>query len=146
MALADRFRFVGWIDHRDMPRYVNLADVVLMPSESETQALLYLETQACARLLVASDIPAAREVVTDGETGLFFRKGDIDDLAAKTLYALEDPLLRLRIGRAARTQVERHGLESMTTSYEDLLRRVARREPCRRNDMIADQSAAMVPQ
>jgi glycosyltransferase involved in cell wall biosynthesis len=127
-GLADRFRFVGWIDHRHMPRYVNLADAVLMPSEAETQALVYLETQACARVLVASDIPAAREVVTDGETGLLFRTADIDDLVAKTLHTLRDPLLRSRIGRASRTRVERHGLDVMTTSYEDLLRRVARRQ------------------
>jgi 1,2-diacylglycerol 3-alpha-glucosyltransferase len=131
-GLADRFRFVGWIDHRHMPRYVNLADVVLMPSEAETQALIYLETQACARLLVASDIPAAREVVVDGETGLLFRKGDIDDLVATTLRALGDPLLRARIGRTARTRVERHDLDVMTTSYEDLLRRIAGRRPTQR--------------
>jgi glycosyltransferase involved in cell wall biosynthesis len=127
MGLGDRFRFVGWIDHRQMPRYLNLADAVLMPSEAETQALVYLETQACARLLVASDIPAAREVVTDGETGLLFRRGDIDDLAATTLHALGDPRLRGRIGRAARRRVARHRLDLMTTRYEDLLRRLARR-------------------
>jgi glycosyltransferase involved in cell wall biosynthesis len=126
--LADRFRFVGWIDHRHMPRYINLADTVLMPSEAETQALVYLETQACARLLLASDIPAAREVITDGESGLLFRKGDIDDLAAKTLHAMKDPLLHSRIGQAARTYVQRHALGVMTTSYEDLLLRVARRQ------------------
>ena len=111
-----------------MPRYINIADAVLMPSEAETQALVYLETQACARLLVASDIPAAREVVTDGETGLLFGKGDIDDLAAKVLRAVGDPLLRSRIGRAARMHVERHGLDVMTESYEALLRRVSRRQ------------------
>jgi len=124
--LADRFRFVGWIEHRDMPRYINLADAVLMPSEAETQALVYLETQACARLLVASDIPAAREVVSDGETGLLFRMGDVGDLVAKTLHAMNDPLLRLRIGQASRARVQSHSLEVMTASYEGLLTRLAR--------------------
>ena len=126
-GLIERFRFVGWVDHRQMPRYVNLADAVLMPSEAETQALVYLETQACARLLVASDIPAAREVVTDGETGLLFRTGDIDDLVATTLHALANPRLRARIGRAARGRVARHGLHAMTATYEGLLRRITRR-------------------
>jgi len=127
-GLADRFRFVGWIDYRHMPRYINLADAVLMPSEAETQALVYLETQACARLLLASDIPAAREVVTDGETGLLFRKGDPADLAVKTLHAMEDPLLRARIGQAARTHVRAHALDVMATSYENLLLRLVHRQ------------------
>jgi glycosyltransferase involved in cell wall biosynthesis len=49
---------------------------------------VYLETQACGRVLLASDIPAAVDVVTDGETGLLFRKGDIAHLAARTWKGL----------------------------------------------------------
>jgi glycosyltransferase involved in cell wall biosynthesis len=58
-----------------VPDYINLADVVVMPSEREGQSLVYLEAQACGKLIVASDIPAAREVITDGETGLLFERG-----------------------------------------------------------------------
>jgi 1,2-diacylglycerol 3-alpha-glucosyltransferase len=126
-GLTDRFRFVGWVDHRHMPRYVNLADIVIMPSEAETQALVYLEAQACARLLLASDIPAAREILTDGRTGVLFRMGDVDDLTAKTLHAIDEPRRRSSIGHAARKRVQRHGLDAMTTSYEALVRSVVRR-------------------
>ena len=91
-----------------MPRYMNLADLVVMPSEREGLSRVYLEAQACAKTLLASDIPGAREAVTHGETGLLFRRGDIDDLTEKTLLAAGDPALRARIGRQARQYVERH--------------------------------------
>lgn len=121
-GVANRFRFVGWVDHERMPQYLNLADIVVMPSETETQSLVYLETQACARPLLASDIPAAREVVTDGETGMLFRSGSVDDLATKTIEAIRDRELRARIGRAARAYVEKsHRLEDMVARYEALL-------------------------
>lgn len=68
-GIAKKFRFVGEVDPDRMPEYINLADIMVMPSEAETQALVYLEAQACARLLLASDIPGAREVIVDGETG-----------------------------------------------------------------------------
>ena len=48
-----------------MPSYLNLADLVLLPSESEGLARIYLEAQACGKTLVCSDIPAAREVLTN---------------------------------------------------------------------------------
>ena len=54
-----------------------------MPSESEAFPLVYLETQACGRLLLASDIPAGREVVVPGDNGLLFRTGDVADLTAR---------------------------------------------------------------
>ena len=121
MGISDRVRFVGWIDYEQMPRYLNVADIVLMPSEAEAQARIYLETQACGRLLIASDIPAAHEVVTDGVTGLLFRTGDVDDLAEKTLRAAADAGLRARIGRQARARVQAHGIDSVVPAWADTL-------------------------
>lgn len=97
-GIADHFRFVGWVQYGDVAAYLNLADMVVMPSDSEAQARVYLETQACARTLIASDIPGARHVIDDGATGLLFRKGDVADLTATTLRAAADPALRAAIG------------------------------------------------
>jgi len=88
-----------------------------MPSESEGLARAYLETQACARLLLASDIPPAREVIENGETGLLFRMGDIGDLTAKTLLAANDPKLCAEIGHKAREQIKTHDLKSAVAEY-----------------------------
>jgi len=120
--LAGHFRFTGWVDHDLMPNYLNLADMVVMPSESEALALIYLETQACERVLIASDIAAAREVIHDGETGILFRKGDVADLTAKILGALGDPALRAAIGARARQSAMNYDLERFVTAYEELLR------------------------
>jgi len=125
-GFAQRFRFTGWIDYAHMADYISLADVVIMPSEFEAQARLYLETQACGRLLLASDVPGAREVVVDGVTGLLFRTGDVEDLAAQTLRAAADPTLRADIGRAARVSAEAHAIDAAVAAYETALRDVVR--------------------
>ena len=127
MELGNRVRFVGWIDYASMPDYVNLADMVVMPSESEGLARVYLETQACARVLVASDIPPAREVVMDGETGLLFPRGDVAALTEQTVRAAGDPALRARIGRHAHARVQVHGLADAVARYANALEGVVRR-------------------
>ena len=133
-GLTPHFRFVGRVDHAAVPTYLNLADVVVMPSESEGQCLVCLETQACGRVLLASDIPAAVDVVIDGETGLLFRKGDIAHLAARTLEAAADPSLRAAIGARARQAAEAHSIDKVVTSYEAVFREViARRDGGRRH-------------
>ncbi len=124
--LSERFRFVGWVEYDSMPDYINLADLVIMPSEAESQARVYLETQACARLLLTSDIPAAREVVVDGETGILFRKGDIDDLTAKTLLAAGNPDLRAAIGRRALERVKCHSLDEAVAGHVATIEEVVR--------------------
>lgn len=115
--ILERFRFVGWVDYERVPDYMNLADLVVMPAEDETQARVYLETQACGRLLLASDIPAAHEVIMEGETGLLFRKGEINDLTDKILWAASNPQLRADIGYKARERVKAHSLDAAVAAY-----------------------------
>jgi glycosyltransferase involved in cell wall biosynthesis len=129
-GIGGRFRFAGWLDHAAIPRYLSLADVVVMASEFEGRSLVSLETQACGRVLLASDIPSAREVVVDGKTGLLFRTGDVAHLAARLLDILGDARLRETIVRQARRAAERYALEDVVAAYEALFRDIiSRRSP-----------------
>jgi glycosyltransferase involved in cell wall biosynthesis len=137
-GVAARFRFAGWVDHTEVPGYLRLADLVVIPSDHEGCSLAQLEAQACGRVLLASDIPAAREVIADGESGLLFRRGDLADFAAQTLRAVSDPALRQRIGAGARRAAERRGLEGALARYEAVFREVAAGPaPARRPGAIA---------
>ncbi|HYA36581.1 MAG TPA: glycosyltransferase family 4 protein [Candidatus Binataceae bacterium] len=126
-GVLDRFRFTGWIERDAIPKYMSLADVVVMPSESEGLSLASLEAMASGRTVVASDIPAARELIVDGETGLLFRKGDIAHLAA-TIVKAADPDLRARIGNAAHASTARFDIEHSIDAYENLLAELIPRE------------------
>lgn len=128
-GILDRFRFPGWVPHEEVPRYLNLADIVVMPSEVEALALVYLEAQACGRVLIASDIPAAREVVEDGMTGLLFRVGDSVALAEATLRAAADPVLRSAIGARARVFAASRPFEAALAEYEAVFAAVAHHPP-----------------
>lgn len=126
-GITASFRYIGEIDHQHMPHYVNLSDIVLLPSEREGASLVYREAQACGRVLLASDIPAAREAVVDGETGVLFRMGDVQDLATKILVLAGNPTLRQQIGEKARAAVAPQTLDWWVRSYEAVLRRTALR-------------------
>ncbi len=124
-SLAGHFRFVGRIDHGLVPNYINLADMVVMPSASEGLAMVYLETLACERVLIASDIAAAREVIDDGETGILFRQGDVADLTAKIVSVAGDWALRIAIGKKARQSAINYDLDRFVTAYELMIRELA---------------------
>src|SRR5262245_57958895 len=100
-----------------MPTYLAVADLVVMPSASEALARVYVETLASGRVLVASNIPAEREVVVDGETGLLFPCGDVAALTETILGIASDPLRRQRIGQRARQFARRHDLVPAIDAY-----------------------------
>jgi glycosyltransferase involved in cell wall biosynthesis len=123
--IATSFRYVGEVAPEEMPRYLNLSDIVVLPSEREGLSLVCREVQACGRVLLTSDIPAAREAIIDRETGVLFRMGDIDDLAAKTLVLAQDPLLRQQIGGKARIAALAQTPEQWVHAYVEVLQQTA---------------------
>jgi glycosyltransferase involved in cell wall biosynthesis len=126
LGLSARFRFTGWIDYDAVPAYLAAADLVVLPSVAEGLARVYLETQAAGRVLIASDIPPAREVIRDGETGFLFPLGDLDALAAITLRVARDPALRARLGADARLAARAYDLDRAAQAYAAVLETVAR--------------------
>ena len=84
--------------------------------------------QACGRAMLSSDIPGAREIIADGDTGVLFRTGDVGDLAEKILMLVNHRERREAIGRRARAFAEQRPLSEWTQAYADVLRRAARRD------------------
>jgi len=119
---ASRFRLPGWIDYRDVPRYLSIAELVVHAAEGEGLARAWLESQAAGVPLVVADIEAAREIATDGETALFFPVGDVDAMAERVLVLLGDGALRARLGRAARARVEAHDLPRAVDAWIGTIR------------------------
>jgi glycosyltransferase involved in cell wall biosynthesis len=84
------------------------AAVAVLPStygEGVPKALL--EAAACARPIVASDVPGCREVVRPGETGLLVPARDPAALAEAIAALATDAAWRRRLGHAGRALVER---------------------------------------
>jgi glycosyltransferase involved in cell wall biosynthesis len=66
-----------------------------------------LEAMASARPVIASDVGAISTAVSDGETGILIRMRDPIALAAALKRLASEPVLRERLGRNARSLVQR---------------------------------------
>ena len=120
-GLGDRVRFVREVPYEQMPAHIRLADMVVLASEGEGIARVYVETQACGRVLISSDIPAGREVIEHGRSGLLFRTGDPADLATQVLRASTDQALRESIGAAGLERAKHHDIRRVIDSYIEAL-------------------------
>ncbi|MDE2303728.1 MAG: glycosyltransferase [Sphingomonadales bacterium] len=68
-GLDDRVHFLGQVSHDVLPTLLCAADAVVLPSEREGLANVWIEALACGTPLVIPDIGGAREVVTAREAG-----------------------------------------------------------------------------
>src|SRR5262249_6627043 len=76
-AWAGDARFTGWV--RDISGWLMAGDLVIFPSLTEGMPNVVLEAMAAGRCVVASDIPACRELIRPGRTGVLV---DVDNAQA----------------------------------------------------------------
>lgn len=74
-----------------------------------------LEAAACARPLVATEVPGCREVLQDGVNGLSVSPRDARNLADAIGKLARDPSLRRRMGEAGRSIVEKEFADEIVT-------------------------------
>ncbi|OGW65473.1 MAG: glycosyl transferase family 1 [Nitrospirae bacterium RIFCSPLOWO2_02_FULL_62_14] len=99
---------VEWWGRRDdMPRVLASAHVVVLPSYREGLPKVLLEAAACARPIVATDVPGCREIVQDGRNGLLVPPRDAGALAEAINTLVQDQAMRLRMGARGREIVTR---------------------------------------
>jgi glycosyltransferase involved in cell wall biosynthesis len=94
-GLEDKVVFTGRVPHSEVQRYYSVVDIFAYPRYSmrltETVTPLKpLEAMAQGQLLVASDVGGHRELIRDGQTGMLFRAGDVQALAAAILRMLDE--------------------------------------------------------
>ena len=97
--------FVGEV--KEVQPYLQAADVFVLPSKTESLPLALLEAGACglpAIVSKAGDMPC---VVVHGETGFVFNGEDATLLSMLMAELLKNIELRLRMGKKARTRIEK---------------------------------------
>ncbi|MGA3294916.1 MAG: GT4 family glycosyltransferase PelF [Candidatus Acidiferrales bacterium] len=107
----------------DVPELMRQSKALVLSSESEGLPWVILEAMAARLPVVASDIPANREVVKNGQTGLLAPLGDPAGYAESLNRLLIDPGLAARIAAEARAMVERRfAAEVMVRQTEGMYR------------------------
>ena len=92
-----------------MPRlagYYRAADVLVVPSRSESFGLVAAEAQACGLPVVAAAVGGLSHVVADGESGILVSGWDPEDYAAALRRIVGEPGLAARLSAGAVAQAE----------------------------------------
>jgi len=103
--------FAGSQPNENVPQYYQSAGIAVVPSivaadgDQEGLGLVAVEALGCGCVTIVSDLPALRDVVSDGENGLVFRATDATDLSEKIRHLLTNTALFERLGSAGRQSV-----------------------------------------
>ena len=93
--LAVRAHFAGFKNQSELPACYAAADVVVLPSKSETWGLVVNEAMACGTPVIVSDaVGCAPDLIKEGKTGFVFPVGNVAELAARLELVAQSRHLR----------------------------------------------------
>jgi N-acetyl-alpha-D-glucosaminyl L-malate synthase BshA len=110
---------------KDIEDYLQIADLALYTSETESFCLSILEAMCFACPSVARQVGGIPEVVQHDATGLLVNSENPDALARAVESLIRDPERRIAMGRAAQQRArEKFSADVIVSQYEALYRRV----------------------
>ena len=120
LGIADRVILTGL--RRDVPKLLPGFDVACLSSAHEGVPLTVLEAMAAGVPVVATDVGALRDLVTDGTDGYLVPPGDDAAFAERLAMLVDDPTRRAAFGAAARSRaVDAFTIEHTVRGYQQLL-------------------------
>lgn len=103
LNLEQRVRLIGWLD--DIAPLHSALDVFVSASRAESFGLAIAEAMASGTAVVATTTEGAKEIITDGETGLLVPIDDVEKIAEAVTNLLKHIEERERLGLLARESV-----------------------------------------
>jgi len=108
LGVRDQVRFVEPQPHHILSTYYRAADVVVVPSRSESFGLVALEAAACGTPVVASAVGGLLTLVDDGLTGYLVAGRDPSHFAQRITSILNDPALAASMSVRAAERARRY--------------------------------------
>ncbi len=128
LGFADRVRFLGAMDHRQLPTVYASADIFCAPSvvaeggARESFGVVLCEAGASGLASVTTRVGRTSAVVRDGETGMLVDEKDPRDLSRALAVLVTDPDRRAAYGSKARERVREFGWNTVSSKYTRAIR------------------------
>ncbi len=116
LGVGDDTRFLGKQDA--IEEILSVSDLFLMPSQSESFGLAALEAMACKVPVISTNAGGLPELNLDGVTGFLKDVGDVQGMADKAIYILEDAARLETFKENALARAKEFDLAKILPQYE----------------------------
>jgi L-malate glycosyltransferase len=127
LGIQDLVKFLG--KQTDVIHILSLADIFLMPSQSESFGLSALEAMACGVPVISSSVGGLPELQIHGQTGYIAEIGDVDRMAKYAIDLLSNPSKYQLFAKAARERAKEFEASKIVKQYEDYYEKVLTAAP-----------------
>ena len=97
LSIKDDVIFLGMLDEKELPQFLNSLDIYVHASYGETMSTAIMQAMACGKAIVASNVAGIRNMIIDGSTGLLVELKDEKLMADAILSIAKNRSLKQRL-------------------------------------------------
>ena len=120
LGIDDVVRFAPPVPRAELPKWYRAADLICVPSYSESFGLVALEAQACATPVIATAIGGLRTAVADGISGVLVDGHDPKAWSSVIARLLQEPQRRVLLSMGAVEHASHFGWDATARGTLDI--------------------------
>ena len=124
LPAGKKVAFIPPQPHHILSTYYRAADIVIVPSRSESFGLVALEAAACGVPVVASSVGGLQNLIEDGKTGLLIEGWDPVEYAQAVDYLLSNPFKTTEIAMNAVDRAQTYTWGQTATRLQEIYQSV----------------------
>jgi D-inositol-3-phosphate glycosyltransferase len=124
LGIDDVVRFAPPVPREDLPQWYRAADLICVPSYSESFGLVALEAQACGTPVVATAVGGLRTAIADGISGVLVDGHDPRAWSSVLARLIQEPQRRVLLSMGAIEHASHFGWDATSRGTLDIYDRV----------------------
>ena len=102
------------------------AEFGIIPSRVEPFGIVALEFMAAGTPIIVSKTGGLENIIVNGETGMFFKNGNVDDLVEKIKHVHLDGSLRIKLAEKELNEVKKYSWGNISQEYLDAFKNLCK--------------------
>jgi D-inositol-3-phosphate glycosyltransferase len=124
LGIGDVVRFLDPVPRVELPQWYRAADLVCVPSYSESFGLVALEAQACGTPVVATAVGGLRTAIADGISGVLVDGHDPRAWSSILARLIQEPQRRVLLSMGAIEHASHFGWDATARGTLDIYDRI----------------------
>lgn len=124
LYLKEYVVFVGYKPYDAVKKYLQSADIFILPSYYEALGCVYLEAMACGVATIGVRTQGIDEIIVNGENGLLVEPKDAKSITEQLIYLISNKEKRKELGLAGRKTAEKFSWVDSAISLDTVYQKV----------------------
>ena len=126
LKIEDQVSLLGRKHHSEIPLWLNIADIFVLPSLSEGFPTVIPEAMMCGAPVLASNVGGVSEIIVNGKSGILTEPGNIESLKEGLRLLLYNERNRQMISKTAKEHSKKYTWENNALEYIEIYKKVSK--------------------